>query len=116
MAPPSLDRSWWRAYVIWSQTTLGVPMSAPSVPATDIAEVAGVPVDTRHWIGGERVRSATTFADTSPIDGALLAEVARGGPAEARAAVAAARAAFPAWAATSRAERAAILHRIADGV
>jgi len=84
--------------------------------SADVAIVAGVPVDTRHWIGGERVRSASTFADTSPIDGAVLAEVARGGPVEARAAVAAARAAFPGWAATGRAERAAILHRIADGV
>jgi acyl-CoA reductase-like NAD-dependent aldehyde dehydrogenase len=79
-------------------------------------DVAGVPVDTRHWIGGERVRSETTFADVSPIDGTVLAEVARGGPAEARAAVAAARAAFPVWAATSPAERAAVLHRVADGV
>ena len=35
---------------------------------------------------------------------------------EAAAAVAAAKAAFPAWAATSRAERARILHAIADGV
>jgi acyl-CoA reductase-like NAD-dependent aldehyde dehydrogenase len=78
--------------------------------------VAGVSVDTRHWIGGRRVASAVTFTDTSPIDGVALGEIARGGPAEAEAAVAAARAAFPAWAATSRAERARILHAVADGV
>ncbi|QNP74847.1 aldehyde dehydrogenase [Streptomyces roseirectus] len=78
--------------------------------------VAGVRVDTRHWIGGERVASAGTFTDHSPIDGGVLGEIARGGPAEAEAAVAAARAAFPAWAATPRAERARILHAIADGV
>jgi aminomuconate-semialdehyde/2-hydroxymuconate-6-semialdehyde dehydrogenase len=78
--------------------------------------VAGVPVDTRHWIGGARVASAQTFPDHSPIDGSLLAEVARGGAAEAHAAVMAARAAFPAWAATGRDERARILHAIADGV
>ena len=61
--------------------------------------VAGVAVDTRHWIGGSRLASPTTFTDTSPIDGALLGEIARGGKAEVDAAVVAARAAFPAWAA-----------------
>uniref|UniRef100_UPI0015F0FDCD aldehyde dehydrogenase family protein n=1 Tax=Streptomyces shenzhenensis TaxID=943815 RepID=UPI0015F0FDCD len=78
--------------------------------------VAGVPVDTRHWIGGRRVASVETFTDHSPVDGQPIGEIARGGPAEAVAAVAAARDAFPAWAATPRAERARILHAIADGV
>ncbi len=81
-----------------------------------LTTVAGVTVDTRHWIGGERIASDTTFTDVSPIDGAAIAEIARGGPAEASAAVATARAAFPAWAATGPAERARILHAIADGV
>ncbi|MFF5183148.1 aldehyde dehydrogenase [Streptomyces sp. NPDC000345] len=83
---------------------------------TDKIIVAGVPVDTRHWIGGERVASADTFTDVSPIDGSVLGEIARGTATEAAAAVAAARAAFPAWAATSRAERARVLHAVADGV
>lgn len=78
--------------------------------------VAGVTVDTRHWIGGERVGSADTFTDVSPIDGAVLGEIARGGRAEADAAVAAARAAFPGWAATPPVERARLLHAVADGV
>ncbi|MFE4974884.1 aldehyde dehydrogenase [Kitasatospora sp. NPDC056651] len=78
--------------------------------------VAGVAVDTRHWIGGERVASAGTFTDVSPIDGAVLGEIARGTAAEAGAAVAAAKAAFPGWAATPREERARLLHAIADGV
>ncbi len=81
-----------------------------------IVEVAGVPVDTRHWIGGERVSSPTTFASISPIDGAEIAQVHRGGQAEADAAVAAARAAFPAWAAMSATDRAEILYRVADAV
>ena len=81
-----------------------------------ITTVAGVAVDTRHWIGGERVASVETFTDVSPIDGSTLGEISRGTATEAAAAVAAARAAFPAWAATSRAERARILHAIADGV
>ncbi|WP_316528022.1 aldehyde dehydrogenase [Kitasatospora brasiliensis] len=78
--------------------------------------VAGVAVDTRHWIGGERVASAATFTDVSPIDGSVLGEIARGTAAEAEAAVAAAKAAFPGWAATPREERARLLHAIADGV
>nr|WP_042193392.1 aldehyde dehydrogenase [Kibdelosporangium sp. MJ126-NF4]CEL20746.1 5-carboxymethyl-2-hydroxymuconate semialdehyde dehydrogenase [Kibdelosporangium sp. MJ126-NF4]CTQ89659.1 5-carboxymethyl-2-hydroxymuconate semialdehyde dehydrogenase (EC 1.2.1.60) [Kibdelosporangium sp. MJ126-NF4] len=69
-----------------------------------------------HWIGGERVASAGTFTDVSPIDGRVLTEVARGGAAEVDAAVTAARKAFPAWARTSRTRRAEILHAIADGV
>ena len=80
------------------------------------AIVAGVEVDTRHWIDGVRVESATTFTDVSPIDESPLAEVARGSAAEVEAAVAAARRAFPGWAATPRAERAGILHAVADGV
>ncbi|MHB1211786.1 MAG: aldehyde dehydrogenase family protein [Candidatus Nanopelagicales bacterium] len=80
------------------------------------AVVAGVRVDTRHWIGGRRAASAETFESVSPIDGSVIARVARGGQAEADAAVAAARDAFPAWAALSPAERGAILHKVADNV
>ena len=80
----------------------------------DVLEVAGVRVDPRHWIGGERVGSAETFTNLSPIDGAVLGEVARGGAAEVDAAVAAARAAFPGWARLGPKGRGEILHRIAD--
>lgn len=69
-----------------------------------------------HWIGGERVPSAGRFEDHSPIDGGVLAHVARGGQDEAALAVRAAAEAFPAWARTSRDERARLLHAIADGV
>ncbi len=78
--------------------------------------VEGVPVDVRHWIGGERVASATTFTDVSPIDEQPIAEVCAGTETEVDAAVRAARAAFPAWAAMPVAERSAILRRVADGV
>jgi aminomuconate-semialdehyde/2-hydroxymuconate-6-semialdehyde dehydrogenase len=80
------------------------------------ARVAGVAVDTRHWIGGRRAGSRGTFTDISPIDEQPIAEVARGGEAEVMAAVQAARDAFPGWAATPTEERAKILHAIADGV
>ena len=80
------------------------------------AVVAGVEVDTRHWIGGERVASERTFADVSPLDESELAQIARGGPAEVGAAVTAAQAAFPGWAATTPKERAEVLHAVADGI
>ncbi|MFF3642233.1 aldehyde dehydrogenase family protein [Streptomyces sp. NPDC002564] len=116
-------------------------MVPPEFPHTfpHTATVAGVRVDTRHWIGGTRLTAATapgpttasppaaphpagpaaataTFTDFSPLDGTPLAEIARGGAAEAGAAVAAARAAFPGWAATPPAERARLLHAVADRV
>jgi aminomuconate-semialdehyde/2-hydroxymuconate-6-semialdehyde dehydrogenase len=82
------------------------------------ASVAGVEVDTRHWIGGRRVASAGagTFTDLSPIDEQPVAEIARGGAAEVAAAVEAARQAFTPWAATPAEHRAAILNAIADGI
>ena len=77
-------------------------------------EVAGVSVSTEHFIGGERVASAETFTDLSPIDEQPLAEVARGGQREADLAVAAATAAAPGWAALGPTGRAEVLHRLAD--
>ncbi len=82
----------------------------------DRATVAGVEVDTRHWIGGRRVASSITFEDVSPLDGQVVAEVARGGAGEVDQAVTAAHEAFATWSRTSPQERAAVLHRIADGV
>ena len=48
---------------------------------TGTEHVAGVEVDTRHWIGGERVASESTFDDVSPLDGQVIARVSRGGQA-----------------------------------
>ncbi|HEY6277665.1 MAG TPA: aldehyde dehydrogenase [Streptosporangiaceae bacterium] len=78
--------------------------------------VAGVTIDTRHWIGGRRVASPASFTDVSPIDEQPIADLARGGEAEVAAAVAAAGAAFTGWSATSPGDRAAALHAIADGI
>ena len=78
------------------------------------AIIAGIEIDTRHFIGGQRVASLATFADHSPIDGSHLADISRGTSQEAEMAIAAARDAFPGWSKTAIQERAAILHRIAD--
>jgi aminomuconate-semialdehyde/2-hydroxymuconate-6-semialdehyde dehydrogenase len=80
------------------------------------ASVAGVDVDTRHWIGGRRVGSPGTFTDVSPVDERPVAELARGAEAEVTAAVQAARQAFGGWATTPPEHRARILNAIADGV
>lgn len=82
----------------------------------NVSTIEGIRVSADHWIGGSRVPSSDMFLDRSPIDGELLAMVARGGRREADAAVAAAKAAFPGWAATPPAERARILHAVGEGV
>jgi acyl-CoA reductase-like NAD-dependent aldehyde dehydrogenase len=51
---------------------------------------------------------------TSPATGESLGPVAEGGREDARRAIAAANAAFPAWAARTGFERGALLHRVAD--
>ncbi|AXE55084.1 aldehyde dehydrogenase [Aurantimicrobium sp. MWH-Uga1] len=76
--------------------------------------VAGAEIDTRHYIGGQRVSSAQTYTNTSPIDGTFLGEISRGGQEEVDAAVAAARAAFPAWAKLGPQGRGVLLHKLAD--
>ncbi|MGJ9422028.1 aldehyde dehydrogenase [Aeromicrobium sp. CF3.5] len=82
----------------------------------NVTHIAGIDVRTDHWIGGQRVSSPGTFEDVSPIDGTVIAQIARGGADEAAQAVRAAQEAFPGWSATSKAERARVLHAIADGV
>jgi aminomuconate-semialdehyde/2-hydroxymuconate-6-semialdehyde dehydrogenase len=80
------------------------------------AKVAGVEVDTRHWIGGRRVASAGTFTDLSPIDERPLAEISRGGEEEIPAAVRAAAGAFISWKERSPYGRALTLRSIADAM
>jgi aminomuconate-semialdehyde/2-hydroxymuconate-6-semialdehyde dehydrogenase len=86
------------------------------MPDSHIATVEGVAVDTRHWIGGQRVASERTFTDISPIDETPIAQISAGGASEVDAAVLAAQAAFPAWAGLSHQERADALDAVADGI
>lgn len=79
-------------------------------------DVAGVTVSLDHWIGGRRVGSAERFAVNSPIDGRELGAVAAGSVVEADMAVAAAKAAFPAWAALGPKGRLPILRSFAQGI
>ncbi|MGH8013792.1 MAG: aldehyde dehydrogenase [Candidatus Binataceae bacterium] len=79
-------------------------------------KVAGVDVSTAHWIGGKRYESARTFEVISPIDCSSIADISAGGAEEINAAVAAARRAFPAWAALGPEGRAPILHRFSEAI
>ncbi|MFM7013880.1 MAG: aldehyde dehydrogenase [Actinomycetota bacterium] len=76
--------------------------------------LAGLEVDTRHFIGGDRIASEQTFQNFSPIDGSLLCEISRGGKKEIDLAVAAARNAFPAWSKLGPKKRGELLHNLAD--
>jgi acyl-CoA reductase-like NAD-dependent aldehyde dehydrogenase len=89
---------------------------ANSMSDSTTVNVAGVPVSTAHFIDRKRVASARTFEDRSPIDRAHLADVSSGSAEEIDAAVAAARRAFPAWAAPGPEGRLPILQRFAAGI
>jgi acyl-CoA reductase-like NAD-dependent aldehyde dehydrogenase len=77
-------------------------------------KIGDVSISTDHYIGGERVSSAKTFTDISPIDGRILGEISAGGAKEADMAVQAAREAFPAWAALGPEGRAHYLDKLAE--
>jgi 5-carboxymethyl-2-hydroxymuconic-semialdehyde dehydrogenase len=67
-----------------------------------------------HLIDGQAVAGREVIETVDPATQQVLAEVASGGEAEVQAAVAAAKAAFPAWAGRPAAERAKIMHRLGD--
>ncbi len=67
-----------------------------------------------HLINGKRVAGADYFETVDPATQEVLAQVAAGGAAEVNAAVAAAKAAFPAWAATPAPQRAKLIHRLGE--
>ena len=67
-----------------------------------------------HLINGQAVDSRETFNTVNPATQQVLAEVCDGGADEINAAVAAARAAFPAWAGRPATERAALMRKLGD--
>jgi len=71
----------------------------------------------RHFIDGAFVDSAATFDNVNPVNGQLLAKVCEADRATVEAAVAAARRALAGpWGAMSVQQRAAMLHKVADGI
>ncbi|MDG4810521.1 aldehyde dehydrogenase family protein [Micromonospora sp. WMMD1120] len=72
---------------------------------------------TGHWIGGETVAgTAGTVPVVNPATGEVVAETPAGTAADVDRAVAAARAAFPGWAATTPQHRAGVLRRLGAGL
>ncbi|MCC5985575.1 MAG: aldehyde dehydrogenase family protein [Rhodobacteraceae bacterium] len=88
------------------------------IPALPGADLPAAPQRLHHWIGGAWIDSAdgATSARTSPAHGVPVSVAARGGRAEAEAAIAAARAAFDAgdWPHGPASARAALLLKVAD--
>ena len=68
----------------------------------------------QHLINGRAVDSRERFQTVNPATQDVLAEVAAGGADEVNAAVAAAKAAFPAWAGMAAAERARLIRKLGD--
>ena len=68
------------------------------------------------YIGGKAVKGATTMPVLNPATEEVVAMCPRANEAQLNEAVAAAKAAFPAWSKTPIAERRALLLKIADGV
>lgn len=73
-----------------------------------------LPEQVLNWVGGQEVAAADggRFTKLRPSDGAPLCEVARSRAADVAAAVAAARAAQPGWAATPAVQRGLLLHAL----
>ena len=68
------------------------------------------------WINGKAIQPAATFAVINPADKSVLAQAPQGSANDVDEAVAAANAAFPAWAALSWQERRDYLNQLADVV
>jgi succinate-semialdehyde dehydrogenase/glutarate-semialdehyde dehydrogenase len=64
------------------------------------------------YIGGQWQPTAGTFSVMNPADGTVVGEAADAGPEDARAAIAAATAAFPAWSEESTAQRGMLLRAL----
>jgi 5-carboxymethyl-2-hydroxymuconic-semialdehyde dehydrogenase len=67
-----------------------------------------------HLINGKSVSSDATFQSINPATQEVLAEVAAGGELEINAAVAAAKSAFPTWAATPAPVRAKLMRKLGE--
>lgn len=93
-------------------------MSATHTESTAAsADVRARPSLLRHYIDGQFVESEKRFANRSPVDGSLIAQVCEAGAAEVDLAVQAGeRALAGPWGNTSAVERAAWLTRIAEGI
>jgi 1-pyrroline-5-carboxylate dehydrogenase len=93
---------------------------APGTPERDelkraLRELSAKPIEIPLIVGGQEIRTGQTVDAVMPhCHGHVLAKVHQAGPKEVAAAIAAARAAWPAWAAATLEERAAVFLKAAD--
>jgi 1-pyrroline-5-carboxylate dehydrogenase len=93
---------------------------APGTPERDelkraLREMSAHPIDIPVIVGGKEIRTGHTVDAVMPhCHRHVLAKVHQAGPPEVAAAIAAARAAWPAWAAATLDERAAVFLKAAD--
>lgn len=87
----------------------------PGEPSTTAASTAGIEAEAQLYVDGHTTgaTSGERFPTFNPATGAVLAKVHQASDADVDLAVASARAAFPAWAARTGAERGRILNRAA---
>ena len=99
----------------WASVSIDV---VSGLAADGAADGATPPLTLLNYVGGAFVpsKSGETIPDFNPATGKVVASIPRSRAEDVDAAVAAAKAAFPSWAATSVAVRAAFLDRIADGL
>lgn len=81
-----------------------------------VLSVEGIDVSPHHYIAGRRVASSEMFDLYRPIDQALLGRISEGTNEHVEAAIRAAEAAFPAWAALDAAQRKPHLDRFAEEI
>jgi aldehyde dehydrogenase (NAD+) len=92
------------------------PAPEGDAPAREWIRTAAADGVFGHYIGGQWVKASEPFDVQEPATGKLLARVAQGSGADVDAAVAAARAAWPAWQALDDHARARWLYAIARGI
>lgn len=83
---------------------------------SDLISIAGAKVSPDHYINGRRRASKEHFEVFSPIDMAILGQVSLGDAEDVSAAVGAAQAAFPAWAALGAEGRLPFLMRFVEEI
>ncbi len=87
-------------------------LDAPSAAPPQNRGAGRAHPDVRHWIGGQAMAGGARTIDVlNPSTGEVITRVPLGGVAEVEQAVAAARRAFPAWAATPIKERVQVFYR-----
>src|SRR5215472_17252584 len=94
----------------FAQTRRTIPMAASTISSPAAAARAAAAELIPHWIGGQaQAGEGARLTVLNPATGAALREIALGGASEVAAAVASARAAWPAWANTPPLRRARVL-------